>query len=183
MFEYRLEAIGAVVYHHAAENANITYSILQSRKLFEDLGTFNLARGLREVRRVQLAKEEREKNSPTKPKAKVVDDLEVGDPSAEKARLLQSEGATRPDSSHEANTDNDDPRASDVDLSAASLSPNSDNPYDPPVSPLSEKARGKMKERRSLSLDTVSPLDRVPLNIGRNGFVPTQEWVTSWQQG
>lgn len=178
-----MEAISAVVYYHAAENPNITYSILQSRKLFEDLGTFNLARGLREVRRVQLAKEEREKNLPTKPKAKVVDDLELGDPSAEKARLLQNEGATRPDAAHEEDMDNDGPRASDVELTAAVLSPSSDNPYDSPVSPISEKARGKMRERSSLSLDTVSPLDRVPLSIGRNGFVPTQEWVTSWQQG
>jgi hypothetical protein len=154
---------------------------LQSRKLFEDLGTFNLARGLREVRRIQLAKEEREKNSATKPKVNV-EDLELGDPGAEKARLLQNEGATRPDA-QEANPDSGSARASEEVLTAAVLSPTSDNPYDPPASPISEKARGKMRERRSLSVETVSSLDRVPLSIGRNGFVPTQEWVTSWQQG
>jgi hypothetical protein len=71
------------------------------------------------------------------------------------------------------------------------------------ASAISEKARGKMKERRSLSLDTTSSLDRIAAaGVGRNGFVPTQEWVcslsilvssfladnslakvTSWQQG
>jgi hypothetical protein len=49
-------------------------------------------------------------------------------------------------------------------------------------SPKSEKARGKMRAR-SLSVETISSLDRAPLAIGKNGFVPTQEWVTSWQQG
>lgn len=49
---------------------------------------------------------------------------------------------------------------------------------------VSEKARGKMRERRSESLDTDNSLDRVTAaSVGRSGFVPTQEWVTSWQQG
>ena len=127
-----------------------------------------------------MAKEEREKSSPVNTKVKaVVDDLELGDPSAEKARLLQNE---RPDA-QEVNPESDSTRTSEEVLAAAVVSPISDNPYDSPASPVSEKARGKMKERRSLSVETVSSLDRVPLNIGRNGFVPTQEWVTSWQQG
>jgi len=129
-----------------------------------------------------MAKEEREKNSPTNAKVKaVVDDLELGDASAEKARLLQNEGATLPDAP-EPYQASDSTRTSEDILTTAVVSPSSDNPYDTPAS-VSEKARGKMKERRSLSVETVSSLDRVPLNIGRNGFVPTQEWVTSWQQG
>jgi len=37
---------------------------------------------------------------------------------------------------------------------------------------------GKMKERRSTSLDTTSNIDRiVSASIGRNGFVPTEDWV------
>lgn len=45
-------------------------------------------------------------------------------------------------------------------------------------SAVSEKARGKMPERRSISLDTDNSLDRVTATaVGRNGFVPTQEWV------
>jgi len=46
----------------------------------------------------------------------------------------------------------------------------------------SEKAKGKMKERRSSS--NSSSLERIAAQgVGRNGFMPTQEWVTSWQQG
>jgi hypothetical protein len=43
---------------------------------------------------------------------------------------------------------------------------------------VSEKARGKMPERRSTSLDTDNSLDRATATqVGWNGFVPTQEWV------
>ncbi len=169
----------AVIRYHPAENPNITYGILQSRKIFEDLGTFNLARGLREVRRIQLAKEEREKNL-MDPKAKtkaIVDDVELADAGAEKAMLLQNEGATQqPDFEVSLSA-----RTSEEVLTTSAVSPSSDNPYDTPA--ISEKVRGKMRERSSLSVDTMNSLDRVPLSIGRNGFIPTQEWVTSWQQG
>ena len=52
--------------------------------------------------------------------------------------------------------------------------PSADGP-----SAISEKARGKMKEPRSASMDS---LDRVAATgIGRNGFVPTQEWVSLYR--
>jgi hypothetical protein len=48
---------------------------------------------------------------------------------------------------------------------------------------LSEKARGKMRQRTE-SLDGGLNIERAAAAaVGRNGFVPTQEWVTSWQQG
>ncbi|KAI9508505.1 hypothetical protein F5148DRAFT_1196168 [Russula earlei] len=40
-----------------------------------------------------------------------------------------------------------------------------------------------MREQ-SVSLEMDNSLDRVTAAaVGRNGFMPTQEWVTSWQQG
>jgi len=171
-----------VIYYHPAENPNITYGILQSRKIFEDLGTFTLARGLREVRRVQLAKEDREKKL-NNPKANAMaDEGEHRDAGAEKARLLESEGVNRRDSSQEPDLEAGvSPRTSaeePVTRSLMSPNPMSDNPYGSADSPVSEKARGKMRERRSASVDTINSLDRVPTAIGRNGFVPTQEWVS-----
>jgi len=59
----------------------------------------------------------------------------------------------------------------------------------PPTAPapLSEKARGKMKEGSGASIggtDLDPELERVAAaGVGRNGFVPTHEWVASWQQG
>ena len=47
---------------------------------------------------------------------------------------------------------------------------------------VSEKARGKMRERRSPSLETdSSSLDRATATaVGWNGFVPTQEWASTF---
>jgi len=178
----RLEVFSSVIYHHIGENPNIAYGILQSRKTFEDLGTFTLARGLREVKRVQLAKEEKAKKlSNPKGKAPVVGEVEMVDAGAEKARLLENEGAGNRNSQERDQDSGDSPRDSQADetVTRSFMSPTSEILYASPDSPISEKARGKMRERRSLSVETLSSLDRVPLNIGRNGFVPTQEWVCS----
>lgn len=64
------------------------------------------------------------------------------------------------------------------------MSPPLDGTMTDAPSSVSEKVRGKMKARRSLSLDTTSSLDRIAAaGVGRNGFVPSQEWVSlasSW---
>lgn len=170
-----MEVFSAVIHHHPAENPNITYGILQSRKIFEDLGTFTLARGLREVKRAQLAKEDRAKNA--KGKAPMTD-IELGDAGAEKARLLESEGAIRSHSQEREQDSNGSPRTSQGDetITRSFMSPGTENPYSAD-SPVSEKVRGKMRERRSLSIDNINSLDRLPPGFTRNGFVPTQEWV------
>jgi hypothetical protein len=57
--------------------------------------------------------------------------------------------------------------------------------------PISEKARGKM---RATSVSSIpGPVDSLEndeelmkvaeAGVGPNGYVPTQEWVTSWQKG
>jgi len=163
--------------------------MLRAHKTFEDLGTFTLARGLREIRRVQLAKEEQARKGDTKGEGRAPGDLESGEePSAEKARLLESETSSRRESS-EANLD---PSLSSRDSPQRGLSLDDEAPR-PLVSPTtglmsedmpSEKSRGKMRERSSISLEMTRSLERIALaGIGRNKFVPTQEWVTSWQQG
>ena len=57
--------------------------------------------------------------------------------------------------------------------------------------PVSEKARGKMRATSISSMST--PADSLEneeelvkvaeAGVGPNGYVPTQEWVTSWQKG
>ncbi|RDB24171.1 Protein HID1 [Hypsizygus marmoreus] len=193
---FMLEIFNSVVLHHLSDNPNLIYGILTAHKAFEDLGTFTLARGLREIKRVQVAKEEQQRKAegnPSKgkgPRTSGEDD----DPGAEKARLLESEGGTplRTAESAEnllggpphAEGDERKDRENDV-VTRAFMSPTSESPVGGSFSMgASEKARGKMKERRSLSLDTNGSLDRIAAaGVGRNGFVPTQEWVTSWQQG
>ncbi|KAG6861725.1 hypothetical protein C0995_012729 [Termitomyces sp. Mi166 len=182
-----LEVFNAVILHHLTENANLIYGILSSHKVFEDLGTFTLARGLREIKRVQQAKEEQAHKVEGNSKGKAPSNSDSGeDPGSEKARLLESEGGAvlpRTDSAEEILIErhslDTQERDSEV-VTQSFMSPGSETPS---RGSLSEKARGKMRERRSSSLD-VDSIDRVaPAGVGRNGFVPTQEWVTSWQQG
>lgn len=194
----RLEAFNAVISHHLPENANLVYGILRAHKTFEDLGTFTLARGLREVKRIQLAKEEQANKADAKGKSRAVGEHEQ--PHEEKQRLLERENSSALSLSS---------RVQSVDsLAEVRVVPRDGVPVDgtghtaaaeelPSVQPLmspttesppahgaqssvSEKVRGKMRERRSLSLDTDASLDRVAAaGVGRNGFVPTQEWVSA----
>ena len=111
------------------------------------------------------------------------------DPGAEKTRLLESESSASDMQAGSTESMHDIPRFSEgqeerrddvlevVTQSLMSPSPESPLNGSASVAP-SEKARGKKKERRSLSLETNSSLDRVAATgVGRNGFVPTQEWV------
>lgn len=194
----RLEAFNAVISHHLPENANLVYGILRAHKTFEDLGIFTLARGLREVKRIQLAKEEQANKADAKGKSRAVGEHEQ--PHEEKQRLLERENSSALSLSS---------RVQSVDsLAEVRVVPRDGVPVDgtghtaaaeelPSVQPLmspttesppahgaqssvSEKVRGKMRERRSLSLDTDASLDRVAAaGVGRNGFVPTQEWVSA----
>lgn len=188
-YAYRLEVFNSVILHHLAENPNLIYGILSAHKTFEDLGTFTLTRGLREIRRVQTAKEEQARKADTKGRANrnPGDDQE---PHEEKAKLLQSESDNALDlaesgeiqrSPRQSGTQDEQPAISDPASSAEPpLSPASETtpPITGPPSAISEKARGKMRARRSQSLDTNSSQDHiVATGVGRNGFIPTQEWV------
>ena len=54
------------------------------------------------------------------------------------------------------------------------------------ANPKSEKAKGKMRERSASqsTLAAENELHRLAMSgIGPNGYVPTQEWVSSWQKG
>lgn len=185
----RLEIFNSVILYNLADNPNLIYGMLRARKTFEDLGTFTLARGLREIRRAQLAKEEQARKGDIKGKDRALGDLESGEePSIEKARLLESEASSRRESS-ELNPD-PSPPSRDSPQRGLSLDDEAPRPLVSPTmgsmseDPLSEKARGKMRERASMSVDMTRSLERIALaGIGRNRFVPTQEWVTSWQQG
>lgn len=55
-----------------------------------------------------------------------------------------------------------------------------------PAIGMSEKARGKLREDsgREESLDLSAEEEvAAAVALGKNGFIPTQEWVSSWQRG
>jgi hypothetical protein len=151
------------------------------------------------VRRIQKAKEEQSKQAvDSKGKSRADDEQQA--PHEEKQRLLEREGSLM--GSQNAVT------SIESSLSEVRIDPRDDSPeapagppeeavstqplmtpgVDTPTTmsfPISEKAKGKMKARRSQSFDTDNGLDLVAAasSVGRNGFIPTQEWITSWQQG
>ncbi|KAF4576865.1 hypothetical protein EYR36_000537 [Pleurotus pulmonarius] len=165
---FMLEVFNSVILYHLTENPHLIYNILNSHKVFEDLGTFTLARGLREIKRARIAKEEATRKDGNQKSKMRASDIEEGDPHSEKVRLMELE-------ERRTNSTEQLPEAQRTDSTDA-LPLNGT-----PASSISEKARGKMKERRSVSLDNIDPAAAAA--VGRNGFVPTQEWVTSWQQG
>jgi len=180
-YHRRLEAFNSIILHHLSENPNFIYGVLTAHKTFEDLGTFTLSRGLREIKRVQLAKEEQARTAEGRLKGK---DHEEEEPSVEKARFLESEHA------EEANLETlEEGRLSGNQGGPHSLQDDSTTqslasatfetpPFAGSASAVSEKARGKMRAQRSTSMDTTGSLERIAaVGVGKNGFVPTQEWV------
>ncbi|KAI0033263.1 high-temperature-induced dauer-formation protein-domain-containing protein [Vararia minispora EC-137] len=190
---FLLEAFNAVILHHLPENPNLTYAVLRLHKNFEDLGTFNLARGLREVKRIQQAKEEQALQAADRRGKTRATDEQAHE---EKQRLLEREGSAlglRGVSPHSSLADvrivpqtslPEDPSGeSEQSISTPPVTnPGTETPASATFT-ISEKAKGKMRERRSQSLDDDQDLASAAAGVGRNGFVPTQEWVTSWQQG
>lgn len=188
-----MEVFNGPILYNPADNANLIYAILGAHKAFERLGTFTLTQGLREIKRVQAAKEEQPPALERK-----VSSLSEDDASQEKARLLRTESLNDSVVVHPETSETDAP----ADGSGVRSSPEEGSPLAGASAFPSDKARGKRKERSSSSVDETAIAESLSaMGVGRNGFVPTQEWVrylltlcvmmethrvtqvTSWQQG
>lgn len=206
---YRLEVFNSVLLRSLADNPNLVYNIVRAHKTFEDLGTFTLAGGLREIRRIQVAKEELARGSVDKGKRRASSIESVDTPSDDKARLLRSESTHSIDQTTGGSVDDIEAQRHASEEHTTTRPLTSPTMPDTSVTDLhqigpSEKARGKMRAGRSTSEDMTGSLERLAASgVGRNGFVPTQEWVsvaaqalsyplsitenshqvTSWQQG
>jgi High-temperature-induced dauer-formation protein len=160
--------------------------------VFEDLGTLTLSRGLRDIKR----REEEEKDGSPKVTGKMMSrdrDPQAEQAHEEKARLLAAEGRSPPSSEVLAQESaNSGPLTNTLleNPSIASPPPTGTSSWaeqgtagtSSMATELSEKARGKMRQTNETG--TTPVVERAAaIAAGRNGFVPTQEWVTSWQQG
>lgn len=131
-----------------------------------------------------MAKEELERKKDTKGKNPAGELGEDEDPSAEKARLLEREQGSETELADleegirqlelgELPTPDGEPTARPLTSPTSETVPLGGGP-----GAVSEKARGKMRARRSDSVDTTGSLERIAAaGVGKNGFVPTQEWV------
>ncbi|KAG8897955.1 hypothetical protein FRB99_007774 [Tulasnella sp. 403] len=199
---FMLEVLNQIIYHQFSANPNVIYAILRSHKRFESMGTFTLAKGLKEIQRIKEAKEEAERLKSGNPieKGKTAEMTTPTRSLPESPLTSVDEGSVEKLSSTRTSSDavlqsireeeTDDPVAVPPTPTAGSerVFPTSaiSSPPPPSTRPLSEKARGKMKEQGSVTeIEILDPeLERVAAaGVGRNGFVPTQDWVASWQQG
>jgi len=178
---FLLEVFNSIIYHNLDENVNVTYGILRSHRVFENLANFTLPSALREIRRIQLQKA----RNPSKESISTLTNA-----SLEKAQQLESEGVDTPSrrsfsrsGSVSLSSPNDPMLPLLPSEGSALLDGDSSVPESTEHVALSEKAKGKRPQRsESLSLSTT--LEQVAQSgVGRNGFIPTQEWITSWQQG
>lgn len=178
----RLETLNGIIFHHISDNPNVVYAILRAHKTFEDLGTFTLAKGLKEIQRIQQAKEEQQgdiKNRDT-PEGR----------RDEKAVLLERERERESEDRSESVRNSDEHGAGTISPPmgdpAVETEEHAEADPDVPGTPgtprkMSEKVRGKMRARSTDSVETTISLERLTLagvSVGRNGFVPTQEWVS-----
>ncbi|KAJ1311517.1 hypothetical protein OPQ81_010003 [Rhizoctonia solani] len=162
-----LEVFNNIITHHLQDNPNLIYSLLRARNVIEGLSVFTLRGAVREVKR----REEAAKGLNNKGKDKLVTGTDNPDLSKEKRDLIERERA------HMVPT----PEELESGLAAG------DDELAAPIS-MSEKARGKMREdaglgrKESIDLSAEEEL-AAAVALGKNGFVPTQEWVSSWQRG
>ncbi|KAG8821176.1 hypothetical protein FRC19_008197 [Serendipita sp. 401] len=201
---FMLDAFNSILFHHPSENPHFLYSLLRSHAIFQDLAIFTLARGLRDIK--QREEETRSSEHGPNPQAKQStrnSDASPEAPHEEKARLLAAEGRVSPPlvdrQSIARELESSSPLANTLlnqsieSIRIASPPPTGSSNWSEQRQfasssgdhgqALSEKARGKLRERDD-SLDMSDPaLRAAAVAVGKNGFIPTQEWVSSWQRG
>lgn len=175
---FLIEALNNVIQHGFQRNPNVAYAIVRNHQAIERLANFTLRRGIAEVRRSRrrgglLG------NVITSPRSEIP-------PNSPR----QTSDLTSPRSSAEKQND------------AQREEVNNDSNGDGPISH-SEKAKGKMRQpstpidqntayAAAMQEDEEDELvngfndDELHLAasmLGRNGFVPTQAWVSSWHKG
>ncbi|KAG9095774.1 hypothetical protein FRC06_009431 [Ceratobasidium sp. 370] len=159
-----LEVFNNVITRHLQENPNLIYALLRARTVIEGLAVFTLRGAVREVRRREEAAKGRDKGKGKLPGGVGRDSPDL---SKEKRDLMQRERGT------------DVPTPEDLESGLAG--------DDIPVpTGMSEKARGKMREdaKQEDNWDLTAEEEvAAAVALGKNGFVPTQEWVSSWQRG
>ena len=184
-----------MIAYHPSDNPNLIYALLRTHRTFEDLGTFTLARGLRDVRRIQRSTEEQSQDTKGKNRAMEEDYDQAHE---EKQRMLEREIALGISSNEQSADSLTEVRVIPRDHPQQEPAGHAEEtpPSHPLTSPtieqavhsafptaVSEKARGKMPERRSGSSDTDNSLDRATATaVGWNGFVPTQEWARTFHR-
>ncbi|KAM0746881.1 hypothetical protein T439DRAFT_306349 [Meredithblackwellia eburnea MCA 4105] len=170
---YLLETFNNIIHYQLSDNPNLVYSLIRSHKRFEELSTFTLSDGVNEVRRVRHERKAAAAAAALAP------------PSTASSRRSSYQAVPGvPESRAPASAKETSDSEKGVESGAEALTTTSPATQEVP----SEKAMGKRRER-SLSVSTI-PMNDLNLEggdgetfVGKNGFVPSESWVSSWREG
>ncbi|KAJ9094420.1 hypothetical protein QFC21_005959 [Naganishia friedmannii] len=187
---YLLEAFNGVLTHRLRENPNIIYAILLHHQDFQKLATFTLTSGLSEIQRKMLARATAAVQSPIDSKEQLRSPFDTT-PSAEKAWLSQHDSQDSSDlpytpvSPYTKESSTTLPLFTPGEAEEDPLASAEENAHRAQAKPLSDKAKGKRRmSSGTIGGDGSEELQQLALQgIGPNGYVPTAEWVASWQKG
>ncbi|GAA5901792.1 uncharacterized protein JCM6883_000399 [Sporobolomyces salmoneus] len=183
---YLLETFNNILYHNLSLNSRFVYALLQTHKRFELLSQFTLELGVSEARRLRAERRKKQ----------------LQQSSSNLESVKEGEVSTTTSPSRISTMPSASPR-----LSVSSVT--SGGPLSPARSrnssfgtleeevQVSEKAAGKRRERSLSSTLGTFNMSELSLNesvmttttseegqfVGKNGFVPTESWVSSWREG
>ncbi|CAG8556077.1 1200_t:CDS:10 [Paraglomus brasilianum] len=221
---YILEAFNNIIQYQFSDNPNLVYAMVRNHRKFEDFSKFTLSKGLSDIKKLQIAREERRRQilpttpkSPTSPKrpastsasnrnkisnqedineqtellhsernsddterkASETGDCNEGEMS-EKARGKLPEGVSLPErgqngersTEREAvgkDAENDREKNLDKDEKI-------EGKIEGKIERIDGKAEGEVEGKADKKADVVI----TPFAVGKSGFIPTEDWVSSW---
>ncbi|CAG8457531.1 3335_t:CDS:10 [Racocetra persica] len=182
---YMLEAFNNIIQYQFSDNPHVVYAIVCNPKKFEELFDFTLLKGLAEIKRQQSVKEKRKKqvhNTSMNKSESSLDRKSMHDESASQPQTdTESMSSNKKDEEHESESD----EKTEL-LNVPSVDEHEESTH------LSEKARGKLPEGVTAASRQCSSMDSsqnnetnsnniiTPFAVGKSGFIPTEDWVSSW---
>ncbi|GAA5971297.1 hypothetical protein JCM11641_008300 [Rhodosporidiobolus odoratus] len=167
---YLLETFNNLVIYNFASNAHFLHCLLLTRRRLETLSTFTLASGVAAAQRLRVARRARQTGGAPSPGLGAIPEDVTASP------LLSprgEEGEAGSTASEKALG-----KRRERSLSVGSLSSLT---ADLALSSPALASPGEGTSRESLDLSGMSGEQR-PF-VGKNGFVPTEDWVSSWRDG
>ncbi|GAA5879289.1 hypothetical protein JCM16303_003150 [Sporobolomyces ruberrimus] len=184
---YLLETFNNMIYNNLALNSRFVHALLQTHKRFELLSQFTLELGVSEARRLRAERRKKQQQ------ASHLEPVKEGEEST--SSMLSTRASPRLSISSTFSS------TSGVVGAGGATSPTSPGGGDGGETKMSEKAAGKRRERSLSSLGALN-LSELSLNdhggsaggsssaaedhgpfVGKNGFAPTEQWVSSWREG
>ncbi|GAA5969685.1 hypothetical protein JCM3765_006112 [Sporobolomyces pararoseus] len=191
---YLLETFNNILYHNFSLSSRFIYALSQTHKRFELLSHFTLELGVSEARRLRAERRKRQLQYSSSNLESVKEGEATTNNNNDSSSRLSARSMSSPRLSISSTYSN---------TSGGPTSPTRTNSLTEggggDETELSEKAAGKRRERSLSSLGTFN-MSELSLNegsgtqastvsedegtfVGKNGFVPTEQWVSSWREG